>query len=715
MKLVKARFKNFRLLRDISIDFSVDDDRKLTVIRAENGTGKTTLMSALIWGLYGSRVVTEKIYPLSIVDDNDNGNEIHIETEVEIDFTAEEVTTRNSRTVVKSKKYRLIRKALTKVSSFGTSFSQGQDDLILLEYDEAGFKPIIQSKIESIIERTLPLHLKDIYFTDGDAALTFIESTATATEKKHRVKKAIESLLSMKELESIIKNLKNVKLSFAKQIDNTDYGKKLLDAETLHQDNEEWIEGAEEDLNDCLEQKSEADSQLKTLKHKIEEQLKLGNKSSLVLEINGINKLISRSREGIQTSILDQCNTLNDKDLAIDLIGSKLGEAIQLLDKMNSKDKFPMQFIPVLKHALDKDECLCGSDLSETNPEGNDKRLYMLGIIKGCKQIDQLNQRASNLFFGSDKYTKDESSKGWIQKYEKSINQFFSSNSTLEENILSQKKKEAVLDEINDDLLNAYREQAGSTERKIREFDVEIIKLSEEIKRSKERNFEVKQDIEKYSSKLGKNNTSGGKHILTDTILKVFENTFEVIKTTELEKVSKEMNSIFLSMIGAEPGLNHNGMIRSCRLTQEFEIKVSGPNNQSLNPDTELNGASRRAITLSFILALTKVSNVTAANIIDTPLGMTSGLVKQSILKNLIKQGSQIIMFLTYDEIKGVEDIIEQYAGNIVTLSFSGHYPTMLKNKPARQGESILCECNHRQCCEICERTDQTNMQLRRA
>jgi DNA sulfur modification protein DndD len=713
VKLIKASFKNFRLLRDISIDFAVDDEKKLTVIRAENGTGKTTLMSALIWGLYGSRVITEKIYPLSVVDDN--GAESQIETEVEIDFTAEEVTTRNSRTVVNNKKYRLIRKVSTKISASGKSFSQGQDELYLSEYDETGFKPINQSKIEPIIQRTLPLHLKDIYFTDGDAALTFIESTATATEKKHRVRKAIESLLSMKELESIIKNLKNVKLSFAKQIDNTDYGRRLLDAETKYQDNEEWIEGAEDDLNDCLEKKQEADSQFKTLKSKIEEQLKLGNKASLAAEIKGINKLIERSRNGIKTSVSDQCNILNDKDLAIDLIGSKLETSILLLKKMNAKDKFPMQFIPVLKHALNKNECLCGSDLSETTPEGNSKRAYMSGIIDDCKQVDQLNKRASNLFFSSDKYIIDESSKGWISEYEKCINQFFSFNSTLDENLQYQKKKEAVLDEISDELLNAYREQASTTEVKIREFNAEITKLTEEIRRSKERNLDVKKDIEKYSNKLGKNNTAGGKHTLTDTVLKIFDNTFEVIKTTELEKVSKEMNSIFLSMIGAESGLNPNGMIRSCRLTQEFEIKVFGPNEQPLNPDTELNGASRRAITLSFILALTKVSNVTAANIIDTPLGMTSGLVKQSILKNLIKQGSQIIMFLTYDEIKGVESIIDQYAGSTVTLSFSGHYPIMLKNKPIRQGESMLCECNHRQCCEICERTDQTNMQLRRA
>ncbi len=51
-----------------------------------------------------------------------------------------------------------------------------------------------------------------------------------------------------------------------------------------------------------------------------------------------------------------------------------------------------------------------------------------------------------------------------------------------------------------------------------------------------------------------------------------------------------------------------------------------------LGTDLDLNGASRRALTLAFILAFTRVSGVKAPNVIDTPLGMTSGIVKRAML-----------------------------------------------------------------------------------
>ena len=48
-----ARVRNFKLLRDVAIDFGDDPERPLTVIRAENGSGKTSTLLALQWGLYG--------------------------------------------------------------------------------------------------------------------------------------------------------------------------------------------------------------------------------------------------------------------------------------------------------------------------------------------------------------------------------------------------------------------------------------------------------------------------------------------------------------------------------------------------------------------------------------------------------------------------------------------------------------------------------------
>ena len=45
-----AKFQNFRSLRDVSLEFSLDGEKPLTIIRAENGTGKTTLLTALTKG-----------------------------------------------------------------------------------------------------------------------------------------------------------------------------------------------------------------------------------------------------------------------------------------------------------------------------------------------------------------------------------------------------------------------------------------------------------------------------------------------------------------------------------------------------------------------------------------------------------------------------------------------------------------------------------------
>ena len=62
MKLIRANFENFRLLRDLKLDFSTDSERNLTVIRAENETGKTTILNGLQWApLRGQRITGKGI------------------------------------------------------------------------------------------------------------------------------------------------------------------------------------------------------------------------------------------------------------------------------------------------------------------------------------------------------------------------------------------------------------------------------------------------------------------------------------------------------------------------------------------------------------------------------------------------------------------------------------------------------------------------------
>jgi DNA sulfur modification protein DndD len=132
---------------------------------------------------------------------------------------------------------------------------------------------------------------------------------------------------------------------------------------------------------------------------------------------------------------------------------------------------------------------------------------------------------------------------------------------------------------------------------------------------------------------------------------------------------------------------------------------VYGPEGKTLNTGSDLNGASRRALTLAFILALTKVSEVEAPNVVDTPLGMMSGLVKRSVLRQSIAQSSQLVLFLTRSEMAGCEDILDEKAGRVITLTNPAHYPKILLNDPGvKERKVIRCDCSHNESCKLCDR-----------
>ena len=55
LKFKRIEVNNFVVLDDLVLEPSTDPDKPLTVIRAENGSGKTTVLRALRWGMYGER------------------------------------------------------------------------------------------------------------------------------------------------------------------------------------------------------------------------------------------------------------------------------------------------------------------------------------------------------------------------------------------------------------------------------------------------------------------------------------------------------------------------------------------------------------------------------------------------------------------------------------------------------------------------------------
>jgi DNA sulfur modification protein DndD len=208
---------------------------------------------------------------------------------------------------------------------------------------------------------------------------------------------------------------------------------------------------------------------------------------------------------------------------------------------------------------------------------------------------------------------------------------------------------------------------------------------------------------------------------VTEDMAEIVRGALEDLQQIYLGRVSSRMNELFLEMVGADPASmaeylkddekKVSQVFSSAGISPTYEIVVNS-GERTLSPEHELNGASKRALTFSFIWALTEVSQVIAPRIVDTPLGMMSGLVKRRVLELITTPGSdpadidkQVVLFLTRDEIRGIEPVIDSRAGRVVTLTNSDHYPVDVVNRPDVDVPEILqCECSHRQFCPVCAR-----------
>ena len=171
IKLIQAEVLNFRQLRDIEIFFAREPESPLTVIRAENGTGKTTLLTALTWGLFGDDALPGRRskYRLHPLDWDVQGDGKICAIEVAIRFATIDDETGMERT------YDLVRTTKERPTNAG-AFDVDGSDLMLFEQKPTGDEPVPNPNA-FIANRVLPKSLKDVFFIDGDRALAFIEAT----------------------------------------------------------------------------------------------------------------------------------------------------------------------------------------------------------------------------------------------------------------------------------------------------------------------------------------------------------------------------------------------------------------------------------------------------------------------------------------------------------------------------------------------------------
>ncbi len=707
MRLIKVQIENFRILKKLVLDFSLDASRNLTVIRAANESGKTTCKTAILWGLFGDKALPQKGKKFPLVPSDLADSENRVEVVVEIEFESEQPMAMGKGVYeLKKNRYR-IRRSCYESAPQESNVRRMSDSRDVYEVTPKGSKKISDhEEADRVIENSMPFALKDVYITDGDAALSFIETGVSLGVKRKRVGLAIEALLGLDILKTTKTHIANVAKRFSSEVKDQDYRaqlEKLNDAITsCEEDIEEW---SEEKENLDADIQSHEDN-LRSVGEKIDALLRLGDKSKLVEEINGAKRDISKNEQAAARALNDISGLLKDSNLSAAMLIKQAEAGKELLNTLSEKKQLPKVNVPILEELLDRSKCFCGEDLARSSKTGQDRRASIKKSIEESRKADKIQEAASSLFYAvrSEQFNAERGVE-WVERYKKRNMDYSECTAAISRKERELKRLEAEKDKIDDTDLERLRDFQKTLTSKMNQAVRAQGGLESQIKEANERLVDKKKNRGDVEKKLSRTDASSDNLSLTRMVQNIFDQVIDRLLKNELGKVSDEMNRIFLGMIGSAPEDNDFTNITKAELTEDFDILVYGPKGFRLDPDDDLNGASRRAITLAFILALTKVSKVEAPNVIDTPLGMMSGYVKKSVLRSTLEEGSQVILFLTHDEINGVEDILDAKAGKTFTMTNPGHHPKMLANKPKNLNAGIVrCECDHKSHCYVCER-----------
>ena len=698
MKLLKVHIENFRLLKDISFEFATKDSRNLTVIRAENESGKTTLLTALQWGLFGDKALPNKGSGFRLSpNDASAGEEISVRILVEIDY---EVATRTN-----PKKYRLIRHVSETVHD--KKWERGGTHVELLHLTAKGAEEI--DTPDAHISSHLPNELREVFFTDGDRALSFIEGDRNNQVK--RVEGAIRSLLGLTIVEDALDRTRKVKADLNRNIRRRAGNDQELTAVSSHLTAlEKQLPTLEKDLLQAEESRRNLEDLEENAERQLSDVLLKGNQEELEKQRQEATSDRKSAEKDEAQAAREHANLFKSELIGKHLLASPFTKAKTVLDDLYKQDKIPSRTIPVLENRLNQPTCICGETLSPDDPDGLRRRTHIQCLIDDSRNSDAIQKKVTALYFGVQDLLKPVEEITWAGEYDI----VFARRQSAAERCRRFGEREADIDAKIKELpdvdiqqlrssRNRYREQLDEVRRKEVRLKMQLKTLRSDIKSAEAKREKLLQNDKKGMQ-------ISAEFVVANDLEQVLTKALDTMKTKELQQVSERMNFLFLKMIGDDS--TEKGTISRAAITDDFRIVVfGGIFDHPLNPSHDLNGASRRALTIAFILALTQVSEVEAPNVIDTPLGMTSGYVRQAILQIAAQQSSQLILFLTHSEILGCEDIMDKLVGQIYTLTNSTFYPKKLVNKPSvNDARVLLCDCNHHEYCQVCERREMADL-----
>ena len=704
MRLIRAHVQNFKLLEDVHLEFSTERHRPLTVVRAENGSGKTSLLYAFQWAFWGMSGLPGSARSLRLTSSTTPiGKATTVSVMIEFEVSDERGDTG---------RYRLVR-SVVETPSDGDTFERQPDRVRLLHITSAGEDE--KSSPESWTRAWMPERLQDVFFTDGDSVQTFISGEVATRQRQDRVQNAIRDLLGIEALRMAVGDIdtsfKNFRAEAAKS-GGRDTSALELDLEG----SDAKIEKLEDDLKKLRERLANMAEQRTAWERELSGLRGIGDIDELNSRIEQAEREHSRLEDQRLACLTRMRGVLKSEDYSWHALDEQLRKGLHVLDGLVDRRVIPGVSVEVLADRLDIGECICGQSLAP----GTEHRGHVERLLQQQRDVPGSRQRLTELAHAARQIEAAEQGRREGGQAFPAASAALLAECTATRDSLRAKAAELTdlkdrRSRIDEDRVRDLSSHLEDVRAKIAQGNQEVGSKERDLVEARELKAVQEDQLQKAEKAAAISDELAVKRDVAQDLANLANGVLGVLEKDYVVRVSERMKDIFMEIVGSYDDPLHEDfgpvLFTGVHIDNDFNINVDTHDGRRLDPDFELNGASKRALTLSFIWALMEVSGVTAPRIIDTPLGMVSGGVKSRMVDAITlppKDGLpefQVVLFLTRSEIRDVEDLIEERAGTVVTLSCSHHYPVDLVYPwDADYPLSRVCPCDHRQSCHICAR-----------
>ena len=734
LRLRRVEIENFVCFDDVVVEPSTDTERPLTVLRAENGSGKTTFLRALRWGMYGERGLPGDTSRFSLHpawwQPDDDGIKTKVVVEFETDGSSRNTTDGNPTYTV----YQLVRSVTTigrpAAKSDEPDFRRVNEQTYLMTKERDGIWATHTAGVDAVVDELLPWGLRDFFVMDADEATDFVGGSENKVIGRQDVIEkttaAVHSLLGIDVFKKASRRLITSARSFGAQATKAvgDSDLDALQAELEHFRRE--LEGLDKKIVGERNQKTEFEDRLRRRRDDLETELKnVGAAEELRTRLSTNRENYNQAARTRRATLAHLAGELEATDLLASLARSSISNAYGILEPLYERGHIPLKHLNFVRELLDSGTCVCGQDLTS---EGSHRR-HVEDRIKESGEQEERANFLGQLHDSAKSLMAQASTKGWDTRRTQLAADLATVDARLSDLGIEKRDIDAKLDDLDEEKIQVIRDeiealgmQGENVGRNLGLHELERPPIVSRID-SLEKQINQRQRSERTASDKRAAQT------MAEAVAEVLNRAYATIQREQIDELSQGMNRLFAKM-AANVSDDDFDMVQRNKATlkmiaevgirrvegdtDRFEIYALNGRGRSM-PPIEINGASRRVLALSFVLALCTESRTYAPLIADSLLNSMSGAVRRNTLRITAETSSQPILLLTGSDLEATTEVdtIAEYAN--ATYTMTGQWAAIdaggggdVVNWTAQRQVSLLCPCGPRQFCDICERTGQS-------